>query len=75
MIEPLAVSIHSINISKITFGHNVLVTGAGPIGIFCGIIAKNFGANNVIITDISKFRLSIAKNLDCYVLILKKMKI
>lgn len=61
LVEPLSVAIHSIDMSEMKFGDNVLVTGAGPIGILCGILARHFGANRVIITDISEFRLSIAK--------------
>lgn len=61
LVEPLSVAVHSINMSGIKFGDNVLITGAGVIGIFCGIAALSCGANNVIITDLSKFRLDIAK--------------
>lgn len=61
LVEPLSVAIHSLEMSGMKLGDNVLVTGAGPIGILCGILARNFGANNVIITDISNFRLDIAR--------------
>jgi len=61
LVEPLAVAIHSLRMSGMKLGDNVLITGAGPIGILCGILARNFGANNVIITDISNFRLEIAR--------------
>jgi len=61
IVEPLSVAVHSINMGKMKFGDNVLITGAGAIGILCGILAINYGANNVIITDLSKFRLGIAK--------------
>ncbi len=61
LIEPLSVAVHSIDMSRMKFGDNVLITGAGPIGILCGILAQNFGAGNVIITDISNFRLDIAR--------------
>jgi len=61
LVEPLSVAIHSLEISEMKFGDNVLISGAGPIGILCGILARNFGANNVIITDIYNFRLNIAR--------------
>jgi (R,R)-butanediol dehydrogenase / meso-butanediol dehydrogenase / diacetyl reductase len=61
LVEPLSVAIHSIDMSGMKVGDNVLIAGAGPIGILCGILAQNFGANNVIITDISNFRLDIAR--------------
>lgn len=44
-------------------GEDVLVTGAGPIGIMGAAIAKFAGARNVIITDVNEFRLSLAKKL------------
>lgn len=42
-------------------GKNVLVTGAGPIGIMAAGIAKFAGARTVTITDVNEFRLDLAK--------------
>lgn len=63
MIEPIAVAVHAIRRS----GHalknrNVLVFGAGPIGNLTAQVAKAYGAQ-VLISDISDFRLQKAK--DC----------
>lgn len=44
-------------------GEDVLITGAGPIGIMAVAIAKKAGARNVVITDINDYRLSLAKEL------------
>jgi len=41
-------------------GEDVLITGAGPIGIMTGAIAKHVGARNVVITDINDYRLDLA---------------
>lgn len=41
-------------------GEDVLVTGAGPIGVMCAAIARHCGARNVVITDLSDYRLSLA---------------
>jgi len=41
-------------------GEDVLITGAGPIGIMAVAIAKHVGARNVVITDINDFRLKLA---------------
>jgi threonine 3-dehydrogenase len=41
-------------------GEDVLVTGAGPIGIMAVAIAKHVGARNVVITDINDYRLDLA---------------
>lgn len=42
-------------------GEDVIVTGAGPIGIMAGGIAKYCGARNVVITDYNDYRLELAK--------------
>jgi threonine 3-dehydrogenase len=44
-------------------GEDVLITGAGPIGIMAGMIAKTAGARRVIITDLNEERLQIARNM------------
>ena len=44
-----------------TAGENVLITGAGPIGIMAAAICRHVGANNVVLTDISDYRLELAK--------------
>ena len=44
-------------------GEDVLITGAGPIGIMSVAICKFVGARNIVITDTNNFRLNLAKNL------------
>ncbi len=44
-------------------GEDVLITGAGPIGIMAAAIAKYVGARNVVITDVNAYRLDLAKKL------------
>ena len=44
-------------------GKNVLITGAGPIGIMAAAIAKFSGARHVVITDFNEYRLDLAKKL------------
>lgn len=44
-------------------GEDVLITGAGPIGIMAAGIAKFAGARNVVITDVNDYRLDLAKTL------------
>ncbi len=44
-----------------TLGEDVLITGAGPIGIMAAGIAKFSGARNVVITDLNDYRLGLAK--------------
>lgn len=42
-------------------GEDVLITGAGPIGIMAAAIAKHAGARYVVITDLNPYRLELAK--------------
>ncbi len=44
-------------------GEDVLITGAGPIGIMAAAIARHVGARHVVITDVSDYRLGLATKL------------
>ena len=44
-------------------GEDVLITGAGPIGIMSVAIAKHVGARNVVISDVNDYRLNLAKKI------------
>jgi threonine 3-dehydrogenase len=44
-------------------GEDVLITGAGPIGIMAAAIARHAGARNVVITDMNDYRLEIASHM------------
>ncbi|MCP3972165.1 MAG: L-threonine 3-dehydrogenase [Rhodobacteraceae bacterium] len=44
-------------------GEDVLVTGAGPIGIMGALVAQKVGARKVVITDIAPYRLGLARRL------------
>ena len=61
MIEPCAVAVHAVLNGGDVKQFNVLVLGAGPIGNLVAQSAKALGAKAVMITDISDFRLEIAK--------------
>lgn len=43
-------------------GEDVLITGAGPIGIMAAIICRHCGAKKIAITDLNSYRLELAKN-------------
>ncbi|MEA5064849.1 MAG: L-threonine 3-dehydrogenase [Eubacteriales bacterium] len=47
-------------------GEDLLVTGAGPIGIMAGAICKKNGARQVIITDINEYRLDLARSMGLF---------
>jgi threonine 3-dehydrogenase len=62
IFDPLGNAVHTA-LSFDLVGEDVLVTGAGPIGIMGAAIAKHVGARNVVITDINEYRLDLAKTL------------
>jgi 2-desacetyl-2-hydroxyethyl bacteriochlorophyllide A dehydrogenase len=61
LIEPAAVGAHSTNRSSSVSGKNVVVSGAGSIGNLVAQFAIARGARKVLITDISGYRLNIAR--------------
>jgi L-iditol 2-dehydrogenase len=63
MIEPACVAYHGAKRGNIRNGDNVLVIGAGPIGIFCMQSCKALGAGRVLIADLDQWRLDIAAKL------------
>ena len=44
-------------------GEDVLITGAGPIGIMAAAIARHVGARHIVVTDVNDFRLDLAKRM------------
>ncbi len=44
-------------------GEDVLITGAGPIGIMAAAVARHAGARNVVITDVNEYRLALAQEM------------
>jgi L-iditol 2-dehydrogenase len=63
MAEPVSVGIWAARKSAVTGGDRVLITGAGPIGLLAGQVARALGAETSVITDISDFRLARARDL------------
>ena len=60
ILDPFGNAIHA-TLSFDLVGEDVLITGAGPIGIMSAAIALHVGAGKVLITDINDDRLSLAK--------------
>jgi len=61
LVEPLAVGLHSVKMAGSIAEKDVLVIGAGPIGLTCAIWCRFFGARNVVISEMSPARLDMAK--------------
>ncbi|KAK3087107.1 hypothetical protein FSP39_001804 [Pinctada imbricata] len=59
-VEPLSVGLHACRRARVTLGHKVLVTGAGPIGLCAMMCAKAYGAKIVCMTDVDEKRLEFA---------------
>eukprot|EP00163_Fabomonas_tropica_P015574 TRINITY_DN2838_c0_g1_i1.p1 TRINITY_DN2838_c0_g1~~TRINITY_DN2838_c0_g1_i1.p1 ORF type:complete len:423 (+),score=54.83 TRINITY_DN2838_c0_g1_i1:68-1336(+) len=62
ILDPLGNATHTA-LSFDLVGEDVLVTGAGPIGIMSASIAKHVGARHVVVTDINETRLALARTL------------
>ena len=62
IFDPFGNAVHTA-LSFNTVGEDVLVTGAGPIGIMAAAVCKFAGARHVVITDINDTRLELAKKL------------
>lgn len=60
IFDPFGNAVHTA-LSFDLLGEDVLITGAGPIGIMAVGIAKHAGARNVVITDVNDYRLKLAK--------------
>ena len=62
IFDPLGNAVHTA-LSFDLVGEDVLVTGAGPIGIMGALVAQAMGARKVVITDINPYRLELARRL------------
>lgn len=58
--DPLGNATHTA-LSFSVLGEDVLITGAGPIGVMAAAIAKHAGARYVVITDVNPYRLALAE--------------
>jgi threonine 3-dehydrogenase len=62
IFDPFGNAAHTA-LSFPSLGEDVLVTGAGPIGIMAAAIARHAGARHVVITDVNEYRLELARTL------------
>ncbi|MCL2593117.1 MAG: L-threonine 3-dehydrogenase [Defluviitaleaceae bacterium] len=60
--DPLGNAVHTA-LSFDLVGEDILITGAGPIGLMAVAIAKHCGARNIIVTDVIPHRLEMAKKM------------
>lgn len=60
--DPYGNAVHTA-LSFNMVGEDVLITGAGPIGIMAAMVAQHCGARNIVITDVNEYRLNLAKDI------------
>ena len=63
LVEPLAVGLHAVKMAGNIAQQNILIIGAGPIGLACATWCKFFGARNIVISEMSPARIDMAKKL------------
>lgn len=62
IFDPFGNAVHTA-LSFDLVGEDVLITGAGPIGMMAAAIVKHAGARHIVITDINEYRLDLAKKM------------
>ena len=63
IFDPLGNAVHTA-LQFPVLGEDVLVTGAGPIGIMAAAVVRHAGARYVVITDVNPYRLDLARKVD-----------
>jgi len=62
ILDPFGNAVHTVLSFEIV-GEDVLITGAGPIGIMAAAVARHAGARHVVLTDVNSYRLDLAKQI------------
>jgi threonine 3-dehydrogenase len=60
IFDPFGNAVHTA-LSFPVVGEDVLITGAGPIGLMAACVARHSGARNIVLTDVSEHRLDLAR--------------
>ncbi len=63
IFDPLGNAVHTA-LSFPVLGEDVLITGAGPIGIMAVAVVRHAGARHVVVTDVNPYRLELAKKMN-----------
>lgn len=62
LFDPFGNAVHTA-LKFPVLGEDVLITGAGPIGLMATAVVRHAGARNVVVTDVNPFRLSLAERM------------
>lgn len=68
LVEPLAVGFHAVEMARLEPGANILIIGAGPVGLSVALFARFLGARNIIVSERSERRAAMAAQMgatDC----------
>ena len=63
LIEPLAVGLHSVKMAEGIADRDVLIIGAGPIGLACAIWSRFLGARSVVLSEMAAARMEMSRKL------------
>lgn len=69
LVEPLSVGLHAVSQGNVKLGDQVIILGAGCIGLVTLLAAKAYGATQVIMVDVLEKRLEFAKKLGANIVI------
>ena len=61
LVEPASVAVHVVRRANVLPGQEVVVWGAGPVGLLCCAVAKAFGASKIVSVDVNEERLRFAQ--------------
>ncbi|EKD73419.1 MAG: hypothetical protein ACD_45C00321G0002 [uncultured bacterium] len=62
ILDPLGNAVHTALAFSVV-GEDVLITGAGPVGIMAAAVTRHVGARHIVITDVNPYRLDLAKKM------------
>jgi threonine 3-dehydrogenase len=62
IFDPFGNAVHTV-LTFPVLGEDVLITGAGPIGLMAAIVARHAGARYIAVTDVSEYRLKLAEKI------------
>ncbi|MDD2477352.1 MAG: alcohol dehydrogenase catalytic domain-containing protein [Dysgonamonadaceae bacterium] len=67
-IEPLAVALHDVSLSKLERGQSVFIISAGPIGLLIALVARQCGASKIVMSELNDYRIRLAQSMGFTVL-------
>lgn len=63
LVEPLAVGLHAVRVSRLVAGSRVLIIGGGPVGLAVALWSRFMGARDVLVSEMATSRIALASRL------------